>query len=186
MDKRSIAEGQLCNRFGFVCGLARRPQAALSAGSPDATEICKYLVISRTCMFSNIQIRSPKIREKGNLRVHWILNLNKVLQILQDHRVTLLNISSEDIVSGNPKLTLSLIWLIALNFDGRQLHVVPTENTLESSLLKWVQSLTKPFGVQVKDFSTSWSDGRAFLYLMLDSVADFNLDEVLKRHPIER
>lgn len=100
--------------------------------------------------------------------------------------MTLLNISSEDIVSGNPKLTLSLIWLVALNFDGRRLQVVPTENTLETSLLKWVQSLTQPFGLQVNDFANSWSDGRAFLYLMVGSVDDIQVDAILQMQPLER
>lgn len=132
---------------------------------------------------------TKQIREKGNLRVHSILNLNKVLQILHDHRVTLHNIASEDIVSGNSKLTLSLIWLIALNFDGRRLHTVPTENTLETSLLKWVQQQTRAFGVQVVDFAGSWADGRAFLCLlrMAEGVADgVDMEAVLKMSPVER
>lgn len=128
-----------------------------------------------------------QIREKGNLRVHWILNLNRVLQILQDHRVTVLNISSEDICAGNPKLTLSLIWLIALNFDGRRLHLVPTENTLESSLLRWAQSQTQRFGVTVRDFTASWTDGRAFLCLLADSgMGDFGFETTMLKNSLER
>lgn len=129
------------------------------------------------------------VRERGTLRVHCILNVNKVLQTLQDHRITLLNISSEDIVAGNPKLTLSLIWLMALNFDGRRVHMAAAEtnNTLESSLLKWVQQLTQPFGVPVTDFSASWSDGRAFLCLMADSIGgDFDLEAAMQAPPVER
>lgn len=37
------------------------------------------------------------------MRVHHINNVNKVLQVLSENGVRLLNISSEDIVGGNPK-----------------------------------------------------------------------------------
>lgn len=137
--------------------------------------------------------QQKSVRERGTLRVHCILNVNKVLQTLQEHRITLLNISSEDIVAGNPKLTLSLIWLMALNFDGRRVHLAAAETnsttntTLESSLLKWVQQLTQPFGVPVTDFAGSWSDGRAFLCLMADSIGgSFDVEAALQTAPVER
>jgi len=37
-------------------------------------------------------------------------------------QIKLVNIRAEDIVDGNPKLTLGLIWTIILHFQVRQLH----------------------------------------------------------------
>lgn len=120
------------------------------------------------------------------MRVHHINNLNKTLQVLQENAVKLLNISSEDLVAGNPKLTLGLIWLIALSFDGQKLVNSQVINGLEKSLLNWVRPLTERHGLRVKDFSSSWSDGRAFLYLLAGNVPDMDLDNAINQHPIAR
>lgn len=45
-------------------------------------------------------------RERGRMRVHQINNVNTALQVLDANGVKLVNISSNDIVDGNPKLTL--------------------------------------------------------------------------------
>lgn len=119
------------------------------------------------------------------MRVHHINNLNKTLQVLQENGVKLLNISSEDLVAGNPKLTLGLIWLIALSFDGKKL-VNSQIVGLEKSLLSWVCPLTERHGLRVKDFSSSWSDGRAFLYVLAGHVPDFDLVNAINQLPIAR
>ncbi|KAH9492318.1 hypothetical protein Btru_024692, partial [Bulinus truncatus] len=56
--------------------------------------------------------------ERGKLRVHHINNLNRALEILEnDYNIKLVNISSNDIVDGNPKLTLGLVWSIILHWQ---------------------------------------------------------------------
>lgn len=120
------------------------------------------------------------------MRVHHINNLNKTLQVLQEHGVKLLNISSEDLVAGNPKLTLGLVWLIALSFDGQKLVNSQMVNGLEKSLLNWVRPLTERYGLNVKDFSSSWSDGRAFLYVLAGNVPDLDVKSAIEQHPIAR
>ena len=51
------------------------------------------------------------------MRVHHLNNVNKALQILEQNNVKLVNISSNDIVDGNPKLTLGLVWSIILHWQ---------------------------------------------------------------------
>lgn len=51
------------------------------------------------------------------MRVHHLNNVNKALQILEQYNVKLVNISSNDIVDGNPKLTLGLVWSIILHWQ---------------------------------------------------------------------
>ncbi|KRT85542.1 Actin binding protein, partial [Oryctes borbonicus] len=49
-------------------------------------------------------------RERGNMRFHMLHNIDTVLHFLHCKKIKLVNIRSEDIVDGNPKLTLGLIW----------------------------------------------------------------------------
>lgn len=121
------------------------------------------------------------------MRVHHINNLNKTLQVLQENGVKLLNISSEDIVAGNKKLTLGLIWIIALCFDGQKLVNSQAVSGIEKSLLNWVRQCTERHGLKVNDFTISWSDGLAFLYVLNGNITpDFDLKSAVKLHPIAR
>ncbi|ENN74676.1 hypothetical protein YQE_08793, partial [Dendroctonus ponderosae] len=56
-------------------------------------------------------------REKGQMRFHMLHNIDTALHFLRCKNVKLVNIRSEDIVDGNPKLTLGLIWTIILHFQ---------------------------------------------------------------------
>ncbi|XP_063701703.1 dystrophin, isoforms A/C/F/G/H isoform X4 [Culicoides brevitarsis] len=125
-------------------------------------------------------------REKGRMRVHHINNINKALDVIRGNGVKLVNISSNDIESGNEKLTLGLIWLIALSFDGQKLVSSQAVSGIEKSLLSWVCQFTEPHGLKVTDFSSSWSDGLAFLYILYENIPKFDLTEACKLHPIAR
>ncbi|KAL1115033.1 hypothetical protein AAG570_007064 [Ranatra chinensis] len=56
-------------------------------------------------------------REKGSMRFHMLQNVELVLNFLRYKKIKLVNIRPEDIVDGNPKLTLGLIWTIILHFQ---------------------------------------------------------------------
>ncbi|KMZ02645.1 uncharacterized protein Dsimw501_GD19294, isoform S [Drosophila simulans] len=124
--------------------------------------------------------------EKGRMRVHHINNLNKVITEIQQHGVKLVNISSDDIVGGNAKLTLGLIWLIALEFNGQHLVKSHSSNGVEKSLLAWARQYTEAHGLQLNDFSSSWSDGRAFLMILDAHVEELNLQAALQQHALKR
>lgn len=82
----------------------------------------------------------------------------------------LVGLSSECIVDGNKKLTLGLIWSIIMKFQVDRLKGSLSElhqSNLERTLLDWCQQNTKNYpGVEVKNFTTSWSDGLAFNALL--------------------
>jgi hypothetical protein len=121
------------------------------------------------------------------MRVHYISNINKALCVLQDYGVRMVNISSDDIVSGNPKLTLGLIWLIALSFDGQQLVTSQAISGIEKSLKAWVCKFTERHGLKVNDFTSAWNDGLAFLYILHETIpVKFDLAAARKMHPIAR
>jgi len=107
-------------------------------------------------------------RENGKMRVHHIGNVNKVIAVLQEYGIKLLNISSNDIVDGNPKLTLGLIWAIIQYWQGKEVResaAAPEsqQNNIEKFLLSWCQQQTKGYAnVQIEDFTRSWQSGLAF------------------------
>ena len=51
------------------------------------------------------------------MRIHCLENVDKALQFLKEQRVHLENMGSHDIVDGNHRLTLGLIWTIILRFQ---------------------------------------------------------------------
>ena len=62
-------------------------------------------------------------RERGRMRFHAIQNVETALRFLRYKEIKLVNIRGEDIVDGNPKLTLGLIWTIILHFQvGKRIH----------------------------------------------------------------
>ena len=59
------------------------------------------------------------------MRIHCLENVDKALQFLKEQRVHLENMGSHDIVDGNHRLTLGLIWTIILRFQVRDLAWPP-------------------------------------------------------------
>ena len=53
----------------------------------------------------------------GKMRVHKIENVNKCLAFLHNSNVHLESIGAVDIVDGNPRLILGLVWTIILRFQ---------------------------------------------------------------------
>uniref|UniRef100_UPI00358E4893 alpha-actinin-1-like n=1 Tax=Myxine glutinosa TaxID=7769 RepID=UPI00358E4893 len=102
----------------------------------------------------------PK-RERGNMRVHKISNVNKALDFIAGKGVKLASIGAEEIVDGNAKMTLGMIWTIILRFAIQDISV--EETSAKEGLLLWCQRKTAPYkNVNVQNFHISWKDGLAF------------------------
>ncbi|CDS39395.1 Spectrin alpha actinin [Echinococcus multilocularis] len=141
--------------------------------------------------------------EYGPTRVHCIQNVQRVLEFLRFRKVRIVNIRPDEIVDGNPKLTLGLIWIIILHFHLSDLLHLPSgvvvgkenalppdliipegrlilnngssslqslallDETAGRNLLSWCRAVTTGYrDVDINDFSSSWSDGRAFLAII--------------------
>ncbi|XP_050825699.1 dystrophin isoform X4 [Serinus canaria] len=110
-------------------------------------------------------------KEKGSTRVHALNNVNKAIHFLQRNNVDLVNIGSSDIVDGNHKLTLGLIWNIILHWQVKDVmkNIMAglQQTNSEMILLSWVRQSTRNYPqVNVTNFTTSWSDGLAFNALL--------------------
>nr|XP_049701448.1 dystonin isoform X44 [Helicoverpa armigera] len=103
-------------------------------------------------------------RERGRMRFHMLQNVQMALDFLRYKKIKLVNIRAEDIVDGNPKLTLGLIWTIILHFQISDIVIGQEANvTAREALLSWARRSTAKYpGVRVADFTSSWRDGLAF------------------------
>nr|XP_005903638.1 PREDICTED: spectrin beta chain, non-erythrocytic 2 [Bos mutus] len=104
---------------------------------------------------------------KGRMRIHCLENVDKALQFLKEQKVHLENMGSHDIVDGNHRLTLGLVWTIILRFQIQDISVETEDNkekkSAKDALLLWCQMKTAGYpNVNVNNFTTSWRDGLAF------------------------
>uniref|UniRef100_A0A8C2F2Z5 Spectrin beta chain n=1 Tax=Cyprinus carpio TaxID=7962 RepID=A0A8C2F2Z5_CYPCA len=115
--------------------------------------------------------RLPK-PTKGRMRIHCLENVDKALQFLKEQRVHLENMGSHDIVDGNHRLILGLIWTIILRFQIQDIIVETGQadqtgrqetRSAKDALLLWCQMKTAGYpNVNITNFTTSWKDGMAF------------------------
>uniref|UniRef100_A0A673HZA8 Spectrin beta chain n=1 Tax=Sinocyclocheilus rhinocerous TaxID=307959 RepID=A0A673HZA8_9TELE len=115
--------------------------------------------------------RLPK-PTKGRMRIHCLENVDKALQFLKEQKVHLENMGSHDIVDGNHRLILGLIWTIILRFQIQDIIVETGQadktgrqetRSAKDALLLWCQMKTAGYpSVNITNFTTSWKDGMAF------------------------
>ncbi|KXS11038.1 hypothetical protein M427DRAFT_138687 [Gonapodya prolifera JEL478] len=123
--------------------------------------------------------RNPK------MRIQKVENMNKALAFIKQRGVGLTNIGAEDIVDGNQKLILGLIWSIILRFTIADISAEGL--TAKEGLLLWCQRKTasyKPM-VDIKEFTFSWVDGLAFCALIhkhRPDLLDFSSLDKSKKH----
>ncbi|XP_077976931.1 dystrophin-like isoform X2 [Glandiceps talaboti] len=132
-------------------------------------------------------------REKGRMRLHHLNNVNKALQVLEQENIKLVNISSNDIVDGSPKLTLGLVWSIILHWQvqGVLKNIMEEDlqqTNLEKTLLGWCRQSTHGYmNVEVRNFTTSWRDGLAFNALIHKFRPDlFRYEDILAMNADDR
>ncbi|KAM7448230.1 hypothetical protein ABFA07_003643 [Porites harrisoni] len=103
---------------------------------------------------------------KGRMRIHMLENVDKALTFLKKQKVHLENIGAHDIVDGNNKITLGLIWTIILRFQISDITIegeTKEKRSAKDALLLWCQSKTVGYrNVTISNFTTSWRDGLAF------------------------
>uniref|UniRef100_A0A8B9I9K2 Actinin alpha 2 n=1 Tax=Anser brachyrhynchus TaxID=132585 RepID=A0A8B9I9K2_9AVES len=108
--------------------------------------------------------RLPK-PDRGKMRFHKIANVNKALDYIASKGVKLVSIGAEEIVDGNVKMTLGMIWTIILRFAIQDISV--EETSAKEGLLLWCQRKTAPYrNVNIQNFHLSWKDGLAFSALI--------------------
>ncbi|KAI0983161.1 hypothetical protein GJ496_007493 [Pomphorhynchus laevis] len=102
--------------------------------------------------------------DRGKMRFHQIANVNKALEFIQSKGVRLM-VGAEEIVDGNLKMTLGMIWTIILRFAIQDISM--EELSAKEGLLLWCQRKTASYKyVNVQNFHISFKDGLAFCALI--------------------
>ncbi|KAI1213477.1 calponin homology domain-containing protein [Annulohypoxylon truncatum] len=102
---------------------------------------------------------------KPKLRVQKFENANTALDFIKSRGIQMTNIGAEDVVDGNRKIILGLIWTLILRFTISDINAEGM--TAKEGLLLWCQRKTACYDeVDVRDFSSSWNDGLAFCALL--------------------
>jgi Ca2+-binding EF-hand superfamily protein len=102
---------------------------------------------------------------KPKLRVQRFENANLALDFVKSRGIQMTNIGAEDVVDGNRKIILGLIWTLILRFTINDIN--EEGMTAKEGLLLWCQRKTACYDeVEVRDFSQSWNDGLAFCALL--------------------
>ncbi|VDL18981.1 unnamed protein product [Hymenolepis diminuta] len=115
----------------------------------------------------------------GRMRIHCLENVEKSLAFLDQLNVHLENIGAHDIVDGNNRIILGLIWTIILRFQVQNISVIEKvrrvgyeepiglrRNSTEALLL-WCKAKTQGYpNVEIQNFTNSWRDGLGFAALI--------------------
>jgi hypothetical protein len=106
----------------------------------------------------------PQIRNV-EMKLHQIANVNIGLDYIVNTGCNLGLIAAEEIVDGNLKMTLGLIWAIILHFSIKTIN--HEDFFAEKALFEWCRKTTKRYtNVRVNDFNTSFRDGLALCALV--------------------
>jgi len=126
-------------------------------------------------------ISSKSIRHNKNPRLipQKLENLKFALDFLQQEGIKLVNIGPTDLVEGNLKLILGLIWTIILRYQIQ----LSQGASAKQELLDWVRSKIPEYNIN--NFTRDWQDGKAICALaeavlpgQMNLPADFRSDPV--------
>lgn len=131
-----------------------------------------HILIDLIELFSSTKFK----REHGRTRFHALGNIQIVLDYLK-RRVQHVNISPHDIVSGNRKQILALLWIIMKTFDFPDFQLKKTncfgEKTLlgfgqdRSLIIKWLNAILHHSHNSITDFSLqTWSNGSHLSFIL--------------------
>ncbi|VDO65997.1 unnamed protein product [Schistosoma margrebowiei] len=90
---------------------------------PEKQNCCKHLLPIyelRTDNFTVIDFLLQTRINHSRMRIHQLENINKALDFLYEEGAHLENVGAQDIVDGNPRITLGLIWTIILHYQASQ------------------------------------------------------------------
>lgn len=139
----------------------------------DGIMLCNLMEI-----ISNKKIK--RWNTKPRMIVHKLENLNKALTFIQSEGIKIVNIGANDIIDGNLKIILGLIWTLILRY---QINKGGDSKGAKAELLEWVNKQIAPYHIKAKNFTTDWQ-APALLTALVDSLKPGSMDvkNVVKSH----
>eukprot|EP01101_Sappina_pedata_P003205 TRINITY_DN1342_c0_g1_i1.p1 TRINITY_DN1342_c0_g1~~TRINITY_DN1342_c0_g1_i1.p1 ORF type:complete len:864 (+),score=523.03 TRINITY_DN1342_c0_g1_i1:23-2593(+) len=141
--------------------LRKRAQTvtSLETDLQDGLKLIALLEIISDDVFSFKYDKRPK------MRIQKVGNVGYALQFIKNKGVNLAGVGAEEIVDGNLKMILGMIWTIILRFQIQDISM--EDLSAKEGLLLWCQKKTQGYdGVNVKNFHMSFQDGLAFCALI--------------------
>lgn len=104
----------------------------------------------------------PKYNTNPQSRIQKMENLKIILDFIKEQNIALVNIGPEDIVDGDQKLILGLIWTLISKLSISDI-LTSEFFTMKEEILSWAQRVTEEYkNVKIEDLSASWQDGLGF------------------------
>ncbi|KAJ4392184.1 alpha-actinin [Gnomoniopsis smithogilvyi] len=155
------------------------PKAALAATEPPHENLLTKMAFAEQQRWITVQQKTftkwlnTKIEARGmevadlvkDLSDGRFENVNLGLDFIKSRGIQMTNIGAEDVVDGNRKIILGLIWTLILRFTISDINEAGM--SAKEGLLLWCQRKTACYEeCDVRDFSGSWNDGLAFCALL--------------------
>jgi len=129
------------------------------------------------------KVVAPTYNKNPKIRVQKIENANFSLEFLKNEGIKLVGVGGGDIVDGNLKLILGLIWTIILRYQIQ----VAEGNSARAELLEWVRQRIPEYNIN--NFAGDWASGRAICALteavqpgQMNLPHDFTNDPIRNAH----
>ncbi|CAD6188807.1 unnamed protein product [Caenorhabditis auriculariae] len=101
-----------------------------------------------------------KIYDQNPTEIQKLMNVQMALDALREDRVKTVNIGSHDIVDGNEKLVLGLMWCLVQRYQIACKTKIPPKKLV----MAWIQSVLPE--LKLTNFRTNWNDGKALSALL--------------------
>uniref|UniRef100_A0A0B7BBD2 Calponin-homology (CH) domain-containing protein n=2 Tax=Arion vulgaris TaxID=1028688 RepID=A0A0B7BBD2_9EUPU len=126
-----------------------------------AQDLCdgvKLVALVESLQFKKI----GKVYSKPTSKIQMLHNVSLALRAVADDNVKLVNIGTDDIVDGNLKLILGLLWHLIIRY---QISSNKAKAPPKKLMLQWFQNVLS--GLAISNFTSHWSNGIA-LHALLD------------------
>lgn len=98
--------------------------------------------------------------KKPRINAQKMENILLTFNFLKGEGIKIVNIDSTDIIQGNTKLTLGLIWTLIFNYQiAANLKDDDTSGGPKKKLLNKINQKLKPSGRKAHNFTNDWTDG---------------------------
>jgi filamin len=124
------------------------------------TDLASGLILINLLEIISAKDIGSKYNKNPKMRPQQLENVGLSLKFIANQHIKLVGIGPEDIVDGNLKLILGLIWTLILRF---QIQRGGFEGKAE--LLEWVRKQVAPYGEKPNNFNLDWKNGRVLAAL---------------------
>ncbi|XP_041356367.1 filamin-A-like [Gigantopelta aegis] len=126
-----------------------------------ATDFCDGVKL--VALVESLQFRKiGKVYMKPKSKIQMLQNVDLAFRAIVDDNIRLVNIGNEDVVNGNLKLVLGLLWHLILRY---QISSSKSKAPPKKLMLAWFQSVLPD--MEISNFTEAWSTGIA-LHALID------------------